>query len=247
MVVLASRPSVGKSLFACNIAENIAIKPNGTPVLVISCEMSASSLYRRALFGRAGVDGDEALRGTTTPEEKDALRRAHGEIRRAEISVLADGNMTAQRVHAAARRFKAHHESCVVIVDYLQLLNSDARGAYERATELSKAMKSIAVDLDVPMLVLSQLSRNAAESRDRDGNLVVKRPTLADLRDSGAIEQDADVVLFLSRDITQREPHPCDVDIAKNRPGVTGHTQVQFQPRGPRFVPTTKVEQFTGR
>lgn len=246
MVVLAARPSVGKSLLACNIAENVALADDSRPVLIFSMEMSASSLYRRALFGRAGVDADMALAGLASKEDKDRIRTANAELKRAKIDIQADAAMTAQRVHSSARRFRAEHGECLIVIDYLQLMRGEGKGIYEQVTNLSKAMKAMAVDLDIPVLVLSQLSRNAAESREKDG-VEVKKPLLSDLRDSGAIEQDADVVIMMARNIKQRDSHPVHIGIEKNRPAKTGDCEVLFDASGPRFRNIARVERFDGR
>lgn len=247
VIVLGARPSVGKSLLAANIGENVATAEAGArPVLFFSLEMSGQALYRRCLFGRSGVSQDAALGGYATDAEKDAVREANGLIRRMPLYVHPQTAITAQRAHAIARRFVAKHGPCLVVIDYLQLMTGPGLGRTELVTNLSAAMKSMAVDLNVPVLVLAQLNRQAAEARGANGT-EVKVPTLSDLRDSGAIEQDADVVLLLARDIMRRDPHPVDVVIAKNRPGRTGKAQLLFDTSGPRFRETPACEAFTGR
>lgn len=247
MIVLAARPSVGKSLFAANIAENIAARDSDDQraVLIFTMEMGADALYRRMLFGRAGIDPRNALAGNASTVEKAALRVADDEIKHMRLFLHAEAAITAPRMHSIARRFQAKHGACVVIVDYLGLMKGEGRGIYEQVTGLSKSMKSIAQDLNVPMVVLCQLNRNAAEDRTKPGE--VKIPTLADLRDSGAIEQDADVVLFLARDVMQNKPHDTDLVLAKNRPGQTGKTTILFDTAGPRFKNKARVENFDGR
>lgn len=251
MIVLAARPSVGKSLFAANIAENIAEREDGHAVLFFSMEMSADALYRRMLFGRAGIDSREALSGNASSEEKHRLKVAHDEIHAMRMFVHAESAITPQRLYSVARRFQAKHGPTVVIVDYLGLMRGEGKGIYEQVTNISKAIKNIGQDLRAPMLTLCQLSRNAAESRPMPGSQQktneVRIPVLADLRDSGSIEQDADAVIFLARDILQRDPHNVDMILAKHRAGLTGRSEVLFDTNGPRFRNIARVERFDGR
>jgi replicative DNA helicase len=247
VVVLAARPSVGKSLAAANIAENVSFREAPRAVLFLTMEMSGASLYRRFMFSRAGVDADAALSGSASSDEKARLTEAHTTLWQAPWYVHYESGLTAQRAHALARRFKNKHGPCLLVVDYLQLMRGPGAGRTEMVTNLSAAMKGLAVDLNIPVLLLSQLNRGGAEERERDGSTRVKIPTLADLRDSGAIEQDADVVIFLARDILQQNPHPCDLVVAKNRPGRTGRTQLLFDTAGPRFRDIQRVEHFDGR
>ncbi len=245
MIVLAARPSVGKSLFAQNVIENQTIRENPIPTLLFSMEMSASAIYRRYLFGRTGVSNVDAYAGNVTNEEKQALRDAHGDLMVAPWYIHDEGVMTPQRIHAMARRFQAKYGKGLIVVDYLGLVSVDRISIYERVTEASRCMKQMATDLQCPVLVLCQLNRRFDQAGPRkmdDDNRAM--PTLSDLRDSGAIEQDADVVIFLARDTMNREPHPCDVYVAKNRPGRTGKCQVLFDTNGPRFRNLSKVEVF---
>ena len=247
VIVLGARPSVGKSLLAANIAENVSSAESGArPVLFFSLEMSGQALYRRCLFGRSGVSQDAALGGYASSEEKALVRAANSEIKRMPIYVHPQSAINAQRMHALARRFVAKHGPCLIVVDYLQLMTGPGLGRTELVTNLSAAMKTMAVDLNVPVLVLAQLNRQAAEVRGAHGT-EIKIPTLSDLRDSGAIEQDADVVLLLARDTMRHEPHPVDVVIAKNRPGRTGKAQILFDTVGPRFRDIETVESFNGK
>lgn len=236
MIVLAARPSVGKSLLAANIAENLTISDERLPVLFLSLEMSSAALYRRYLFSASQVPARAALQGDTNDDEKDALREAHTALKRAPWYVHHEAAMNPQRVQALARAFKNKHGSCLVVIDYLQLMVAEGYNRQEQVANISGSIKALAVDLDCPVLVLSQLNRQAADQREKLGGPVrVVLPTLSDLRDSGAIEQDADVVCFLARDVLKQENHPVEFVIAKNRPGRVGHTQLVFDVRGPRF------------
>lgn len=247
VVVLAARPSVGKSLLAANIAENVSIREEPRAVLFLTLEMTGSALYRRYLFGRAGANAEAALAGSASGEEKERLRQAHRDLTPAPWFVHYEPGMTAQRAHALARRFKSKHGPCLVVVDYLQLMRGPGASRVEMVTNLSAAMKGVAGDLDTPVMLLSQLNRGGAEERNPDGSARVKLPVLADLRDSGAIEQDADAVVFLARDVMRQDPHPVECIVAKNRPGRTGHTQLWFDTTGPRFRDRARVENWGGQ
>lgn len=236
MIVLAARPSVGKSLFAQNVIEHLTLSEAPVPVLLFSMEMSASAIYRRYLFGASGVSNFDAFAGHVSEQGKESLRDAHAALNRAPWYIHDEGVMTPQRIHAMARRFQAKHGKGLIVVDYLGLVSVDRTSIYERVTEASRCMKQMAVDLKCPVLVLCQLNRRFDQAGPRkmdDDNRAM--PTLSDLRDSGAIEQDADVVIFLARDTMNKTPHPCDVYVAKNRPGKTGMCQVLFDTNGPRF------------
>jgi len=238
MIVLAARPSVGKSLFAASIGEYLAIDaPEPRPVLFLSMEMSGASLYRRFIFGRSQVSQSNALAGSATESEKQELERAHLHLKASRWYVHAEAAITSQRCGSLCRAFQAKHGKPLIIVDYLQLMRGPGNSRYEIVTNLSNDVKSIAQDLQCPVLVLAQLNRAVDKTVD-------KVPTLSDLRDSGAIEQDADAVIFLSRDTMSQNPHPMTVTIAKNRPGTTGSTQVLFDTKGPRIRNLARVEVF---
>jgi replicative DNA helicase len=238
MIVLAARPSVGKSLFASNVAENLSMSEERTPVLVFSMEMSASALYRRYMSGRSGVPSRIALGGLANDKQKAALESAHAEAVAAPWYIHDEGAMTAQRVNSISRRFQAKHGKGLIIVDYLQLMQGPGGSRYEMVTNLSGAMKAMAVDLQCPVLVLAQLNRQVDRAHRNAGEDA--KPVLSDLRDSGAIEQDADVVIFLSRDTKKDVPHDCLASIAKNRPGKTGDAVILFDTNGPRFKNASK-------
>lgn len=236
MIVLAARPGVGKSLFAANVAENLTFSDSGRAVLFLSLEMSGSQLYRRYLFAASEVPSRVALEGDTNSADKEALEVAHASLRRAPWYVHHEAAMSPQRVQALSRAFKNKHGPCLLVLDYLQLMSAEGYNRQEQVSNISGALKSLAVDLDCPVLVLSQLNRQAADQRDRkDGTTHVVLPSLSDLRDSGAIEQDADVVCFLARDTSQQTAHAATFVLAKNRPGRTGKVQILFDVKGPRF------------
>lgn len=245
MIVLAARPSVGKSLFAANIAENIVFAENPLPVLFISLEMSAAALYRRYLFGRSQVRPDHAYAGNLDATDIAYMDDAHTQLSRAPWYVHYEARITPDRLAAVARQFINKHGKSLIVVDYLQLMRGNGNNRYEQVTNLSGDMKALAVDLCCPVLVLSQLSRAAAEQHQRGSETpTVVAPSLSDLRESGAIEQDADAVVFLWRDISLRDKHPCSIAVAKNRPGQTGKAQITFNPVGPRFENAPSAEVF---
>jgi replicative DNA helicase len=251
MIVLAARPSVGKTLFAMNILENIAEREDSSAVLFFSMEMGADALYQRMMFGRAGVNTREAMRGNASADEKERLHEAHNEMKRMRLKIHAESAITPQRLYSIARRFQAKHGHTVIAIDYLGLMRGEGGSIYEQVTSLSKAIKNIGQDLRAPMLTLCQLSRNAAEERPKPGQAQkppeVRIPVLADLRDSGSIEQDADAVIFLARDILQRDPHRADMLLSKHRAGLTGKAEVLFDTTGPRFRNIARVERFDGK
>jgi replicative DNA helicase len=246
LIVLAARPSVGKSLFAANVAENVVFSDNPLPVLFISLEMTSAALYRRYLFGRSQVSPADAYAGNIGHEEILMLEDSHERLKAAPWYVHYEARMTSDRLAAISRAFVNRHGKSLIVVDYLQLMKGTGTSRYEQVTNLSGDMKALAVDLCCPVLVLSQLSRAAADQHQRGAEApVVVAPSLGDLRESGAIEQDADSVVFLWRDITIQGKHPCNMAVAKNRPGRTGKGQIMFNPVGPRFENAPSAEAFS--
>lgn len=237
LVVMAARPGVGKSLFAANIAEHASTGESASkPVLFLSLEMSAESLYRRALFSRSGVRADLAWRGMLDGEEKALLQRANSELKFSAWYVHCEAPLTVQRAYAVARAFIAKHGRSLIVVDYLQLMTGPGQSRYEQVTNISAGLKQMAVELQCPVLALAQLNRQAGDPKEI--------PNLSDLRDSGAIEQDADVVMFISRDTNSQDPHVATITVAKNRNGRIGKADLLFDTNGPRFKSIAKVEEF---
>ena len=239
MVVLAARPAMGKTSLALNIAENAALGVHGkpVPVAVFSLEMSREQLVRRMLFSHAKLSS-ERLRGRKlTNDEHARLTRAVDTLEKAEIYIDDTPGLEAVELRSRARRLKSRHQIELIVVDYLQLMNYGkyARDGRQRETmAISGAMKAMAKELEVPVVVISQLSR-ATEGR---GDNI---PKLSDLRDSGAIEQDADVVMLLYRPsyYQQGDERNVDnlalVDVAKFRHGSTGQVRMSFQHEYTRF------------
>ena len=241
LIVLAARPSMGKTSLALNIAENIALgarKLDPRPVAVFSLELSAESRVRRMICCHAQVSAKDLSAGCIGPQEHSQLMTAADTLRQAPIYVDDTAGLEAIDLRARARRLKRKHKIEFIVVDYLQLMNYSkfaAEGRQRETAAISQALKGMAKELKVPVLVLSQLSR-APETREKTAV-----PKLSDLRDSGAIEQDADVVLLLRRPCKYKDDKDFEdkrlaiVDIAKHRNGETGEVQLDFEDRYTKF------------
>ncbi len=238
LVVLAARPSVGKTSFALNIAEYAAVN-EGKSVGVFSLEMSKEQLVLRLLSSVANIDSQRLRTGFL--EEMDFARLAPAMNALSEAPVYIDDtpNITAMELRTKARRLQAEAGLDLIVVDYLQLMqatttNRDANRVQE-VSEISRGLKALARELSVPVIALSQLSRQP-EMRES------KEPRLSDLRESGAIEQDADLVMFLWRDKErgnddqEQEGEVINLKLAKHRNGPTGEVQLWFKKRQTRFV-----------
>ncbi len=234
LYILGARPSMGKSALALGIAMNVVMKA-GLPVVFFSLEMSNEELSMRALCSEALVDSTRMTNGLI--EEPEWNRISHAVGRMAETNLVVDDNprTTIMEIRAKARRLKARHgELGCVVVDYIQLMNS--RGGSEsrqvEVSEISRGLKILARELDCPVLALAQLNRGLEQRVD-------KRPMLSDLRESGSLEQDADVVMFLYRDEVYNEQSPdrgvAELLVAKNRGGPTGSCKLAFRGQYTRF------------
>jgi len=246
LIILAARPSVGKTALALNIAENVALREN-RPVAIFSLEMSREQLVQRMLCSQAGVSGNRIRHGTLTEEDWERLQLAAERLFRAPIFIDDTSGLSVLEMRAKCRRLKAErNDLALIVIDYLQLIRSHSRRAENRNQEIgeiARALKGLAREFEVPVLVLSQLSR-AVERREE------KRPILSDLRDSGSIEAEADVVIFIHRpnrrsdDLDEDEPREAgiipteevEIIIAKQRNGPTGKISLGFQPALSRFV-----------
>jgi replicative DNA helicase len=234
LIILASRPSMGKTALALNCAENIALRKR-EPVAIFSLEMSKESLLLRLLASEARVDAHKFRTGHLAHDDWPKITRALTELGEAPLWIDDSASATVMEMGAKARRLKRDKGLSLVIVDYLQLVT--ARGRFGNRTEevssISRALKGLAKELKVPVLVLSQLTR-APEREDR-------KPQLADLRESGAIEQDADVVMFIHRpnfyksDLPDEDRNKAEIIIAKQRNGPTGNIDFVFLSRHTRF------------
>jgi replicative DNA helicase len=233
LILLAARPSVGKSALAGEVVKGMAMKAS-IPSLFVSLEMNRLQLYNRWLSSESRVPLTRIRRSwTMNPEEVSRLNEAHGRIRQAPVWI-DDGSMqTVQRIGALARRLKRRNGLRLVVVDYLQLITPEDRRVHreQQVAGMSRTLKNLARELKIPFLVLCQLNREV-ESRAHG------KPRLADLRESGALEQDADVVLFLHRDEAEK-PKPVwavTADVAKNRNGQIGDTVLAFEVACQRFT-----------
>jgi len=238
LIIVAGRPSMGKTAFAINIAEHVALHPSvRLPVAIFSMEMSSSQLAMRMLSSLARVDAHKLRTGRLSDEEWSHLTEAMERLHEAKIHVDETPALNALEVRARARRLKREYSKLgLVIVDYLQLMSASSQGE-NRATEISeisRSLKALSKELDVPVIALSQLSRAVEQRNDR-------RPMMSDLRESGAIEQDADVILFIYRDEVY---HPekeeakgrAEVIIGKQRNGPIGRIDLTFLGRYTRFA-----------
>ncbi len=234
LLILASRPSMGKTALALNIAENVAVRAK-EPVAIFSLEMSKESLLVRLLSAYAHIDAHKFRTGHLSREDGRRMTQALGELAEVPLWIDDSGSATVMEMGAKARRLKRDKGLSLVVVDYLQLVA--ARGRFsnrnEEVSSITRGLKGLAKELKVPVLVLSQLTR-APEREER-------APQLADLRESGAIEQDADVVLFIYRpnmykpDQTPEERAEAEIIIAKQRNGPTDRIQFVFLNTFTRF------------
>ena len=236
LIIVAGRPSMGKTAFSLNIAEHVALSA-GLPVFIFSMEMGGTQLAMRLLSSVAKVDQQKVRTGRLEPRDWDALGQAMARLNEAPIQIDETPGLNALELRARARRMHRQYGGAgLIVVDYLQLMSAATSGE-NRATEISeisRSLKSLAKELKVPVIALSQLNRSV-EQRD------IKKPVMSDLRESGAIEQDADVILFLYRDeVYAKTPEEkiqmagvAEVIIAKQRNGPIG------------TVPLTWVGKFT--
>ena len=244
LVIIAARPSMGKTAFVLTAARNAAMHPDEslkTNVAIFSLEMSNQSLVQRLLTMEARVRADEARKGTLNDEHFKDLIEAAGRLFASQIFIDDTPAITLMELRTKARRIKSEHDIGLIIIDYLQLMQGSSRENGNREQEIasiSRGLKSLAKELDVPVIALSQLSR-AVEQRGGD-----KRPQLSDLRESGSIEQDADVVMFLYRPeyygITttnegQSTAGMAEVIIGKQRNGPVGSKMLYFVKDYARF------------
>lgn len=234
LVILAARPAMGKTAFALSVALNAAVK-GGASVLIFSMEMAKEQLGQRLLAMESRVDMQNLKKGNLDHRDWDDINDALDVLSRANIHIDDTAGISIMEMKSKCRRLKAEAGLDLVIIDYLQLMNPEGR-ADSRTQEISvisRNLKLLARELDCPVLVLSQLSR-APEARNDH------RPMLSDLRESGSIEQDADVVLFLYRDEyynpEEAVPGDCEVILAKQRSGPTGTIHVAWLNKLTKFV-----------
>jgi replicative DNA helicase len=239
LIIVGGRPSMGKTAFSLNIAQHVGIEKR-EPVAIFSLEMSTRQIVLRMLCSEAMVDSNKVRKGFINKrEEWTRLTNAAGRLMEAPIFVDDTAALGVLEMRAKARRLKMEHGLSLVVVDYLQLMRGRAQveRREQEISEISRSLKALAKELDVPVMALSQLNRGV-ELRTE------KRPTLADLRESGAIEQDADVIIFLYRDdVYRKRPEEktgrAVIDIAKQRNGPTKALELTYLEHCTRFVPLT--------
>jgi len=236
LYVLAARPGIGKTTLAVNIAQKISLQECGS-VLLYSLEMSSDELSDRIVSSMAGVVSQSIQTGTLDGDEYGRVFRAIGHMEKSDMFIDDDATLTLHSLRAKARRFAASHKIALIVVDYLQLLTLDGGKTENRQQEIStitRQLKKLGQELHVPTVILSQLNREPEMRRD-------KKPQLSDLRDSGAIEQDADVVMFIHFDPDDESRTMADVLIEKNRHGPRGIAQLIFTPEFTRFRDFTRI------
>jgi replicative DNA helicase len=241
LYILAARPAMGKTSFALSLAQNAATS-GGWPCLVFSLEMSSTQLAERMLCSEARVDSSALRRGMLQRQDMTNLTYAAATLAKAPILIDDTPALSLRELRARARRFAsdkalfAGKKFGLIVIDYLQLMRGSPQAAKasreQEISEISRGLKGLAKELNCPVLALSQLNRSLEARTD-------KRPQLSDLRESGAIEQDADVIIFIYRDVVYNKeaenPHVAEVIIGKNRHGATGTVETHFEGRYTRF------------
>jgi replicative DNA helicase len=240
LVIVAARPSMGKTAFCLNVAANAAAEGQG--VAIFSLEMSKEALVQRMLTATARVDSHRVRQGTLRDSDFTQLARAAGLLQTYQVWIDDTPSITLLEMRSKARRLKIDGDVRLIIVDYLQLMRSPeySENRVQEISDISRSLKALARELEIPVIALSQLSR-ASEQRGGE-----RKPILSDLRDSGAIEQDADLVIFIHRpEYYDREDESkrglAEVMLAKNRNGPTGDVQLKFTREYTRF------DSFSGR
>ncbi len=233
LIILAARPAMGKTAFALNLALNVA-QLNSQATAIFSLEMGADQLMKRILSCKSQVESSKLRSGYLRDDEFSALNESANELMHTKLYIDDSAAIKMAEIHAKCRKLKAEQGLDLVVIDYLQLISGSGKGngdnRQQEVSEISRSLKIMAKELNVPVIALSQLSRSV-EARKDD-----KRPMLSDLRESGAIEQDADIVLFLYRDAYYAKPDEAneqtldntEIIFAKHRNGATGSVMLAF-------------------
>jgi len=235
LIILAARPSMGKTAFALNIARNVAINSN-VPVAIFSLEMSKEQLSMRLLTSEARVDSSRLKSGYISQDDWERVNNAADIMSSAPIYIDDTPSITSMEVRAKTRRLKMEKDLGLIVIDYLQLMKSPSLGDRRdlEIAEISRSLKGLAKELNIPVIALSQLNRMLEQRAD-------KRPLMSDLRESGALEQDADIIKFIYRDevYNKEENNPnkgkAEIIIAKNRNGAVGTAHMAFLGQYTRF------------
>lgn len=219
LILIAARPGMGKTSFALNIAQNAAIN-SGVTVAVFNLEMPGIQLANRMLSSEAAVSSEALKKGDIKDEEWEKIGEAVDVLSRADIYIDDTSSITVAEICARCRKLKIEHNLGMVVIDYIQLISSKNPDRQQAISEISRSLKILSKDLNIPVIALSQLNRSV-EKRE------IKEPVLSDLRESGAIEQDADMVMFLYREgaynVEAEEPNKTKCIFAKHRNGETGY------------------------
>lgn len=242
LIMLAARPSMGKTAFALNIAQHAAIKSKAK-VLIFSLEMSRDQLGQRMLSMESRIEMQKLKTGSLERKDWDQIHIALDTLSKTSIYIDDTPGITAMEIKNKCRRLKAEKGLDLVVIDYLQLMSFEGRAEsrQQEITAISRFLKQLAREMECPVLVLSQLSRAPEQRADH-------RPILSDLRESGSIEQDADIVMFLYRDEyynpeTTEKPNLCEVNIAKQRSGPTGSIELTWLGKYTRFVDKSRLSE----
>ncbi|WP_394237974.1 replicative DNA helicase [Niallia oryzisoli] len=235
LIIVGARPSVGKTAFALNISQSVATK-TGENVAIFSLEMGAEQLVMRLLCAEGNIDAQRLRTGALTDEDWGKLTMAMGSLSNAGIFIDDTPGVRVQDIRAKCRRLKQEHGLGMILIDYLQLILGSGRSGENRqqeVSEISRSLKGLARELQVPVIALSQLSRGVEQRQD-------KRPMMSDIRESGSIEQDADIVAFLYRDDyydkESENKNIIEIIIAKQRNGPTGTVSLAFVKEYNKFV-----------
>ena len=234
LIILAARPSVGKTAFALNVAQNVAARA-GETVAIFSLEMGATQLVQRMICAEGNLDASRMRSGALEEDDWQKLTMAIGTLAKAPIFIDDTPGVTVQDIRAKCRRLQAERGLGMILIDYLQLIQGRGKGdnRQQEVSEISRTLKGIARELNVPVIALSQLSRGVEQRQD-------KRPMMSDIRESGSIEQDADIVAFLYRDDyydkETENKNVIEIIIAKQRNGPTGTVELAFLKEFNKFV-----------
>ncbi|AOM81428.1 replicative DNA helicase [Salisediminibacterium beveridgei] len=235
LIIVAARPSVGKTAFALNISQNVATKTDEN-VAIFSLEMGADQLVMRMLCAEGNIDAQRLRTGKLEDEDWQKLTMAMGSLSKAGIFIDDSPGIKVKEIRSKCRKLKQERGLGMIMIDYLQLISGDARsseGRQQEVSEISRELKGLARELDVPVIALSQLSRGVESRQD-------KRPMMSDIRESGSIEQDADIVAFLYRDDyydqESENKDTIEIIIAKQRNGPVGTVELAFVKHFNKFV-----------
>jgi replicative DNA helicase len=235
LIIIAARPSVGKTAFALNVAQNVAVKTDNN-VAIFSLEMGADQLVQRMLCAEGNIDSQRLRSGQLQADDWGKLTMAMGSLSNAGIFIDDSPGIRVSEIRSKCRRLKQEHGLGMIMIDYLQLIQGSGNSKENRqqeVSEISRSLKALARELEVPLIALSQLSRGVESRQD-------KRPMMSDLRESGSIEQDADIVGFLYRDdyydSESEKQNIIEIIISKQRNGPTGTVDLAFVKEYNKFV-----------